>query len=531
MTFRGQDRQNSKEQRIAMTESALRGLTQAARSPAIAAWILAGLLLLTSLAVSSRRPLWFDEYATLYIARSGDFSRMAFAVKSGADTMPPYFHWLEWCVLRLGLPEETSIRLLPALGVCAGFLCLFHFLLPICGGLAALAGAMVPLAAGVVRFAWEGRPYGILFGLSAAAALAWQRIGTARAASVGMSAALAAASLIHPFAVAVTAAISCAEIWMSAKKGSWRVSALSALMIAGSAVLPNLEFIRAARANFGKYFFASASFSSFYASYEEFFAVLWPLIVLGALWPGLTLFLDGRLVSCETLMQPQPSVGSRTPPAFHAGAALGIALLVLLPAGTWLALKLLGGGLIPRYVLPMTIGAGILWGLGLAWASVPQRLAVLGCLLAIISLKIYSPLRSLSRNGMHAQTADILQFFEPILRRAQGQVVVSNAELFLDFWHVAPEWAKNRIVFIADPEKAAEIRRKDAVDRTMAGLERVGGPRVEQYRAFLERNPTFTLVANRNSFEWLAIGLLRDGCRLNLKELRGVSSVFSVSCR
>lgn len=234
---------------------------------AAAAWILSALLFAISLALAYRRPLWFDEYPTLYVARGNSFAQMAAAVTSGADTIPPYFHWLESWMLRSGLTEQVALRLLPALGISIGFLCLFYILRPACGALAALAGAMIPLAADAMRFAWEARPYGIVFGLTAVAGLAWHGAGISNVSPLVLCGTLAVATLFHPFGIVATAAIACAELLISLRRKSWRIGVWIALITAAAAGLADYEFLRASRSIFAPHFFASSGLSTVYHSF------------------------------------------------------------------------------------------------------------------------------------------------------------------------------------------------------------------------------------------------------------------------
>ncbi len=496
------------------------------------AWVLAALLFLSCLVVASQRPFWFDELMTLYIASAGSFNDMAAAVKSGADTIPPYFHYIQSLMPMSGLPEEIALRFLPALGIAAGFLCLYYFLLSKCGHFGALAGAMVPMSGDAMRFGWEARPYGILFGLSAAAALAWRQTERRQGWAAVLCLCLAAATLVHPFAIFVTGAIAAAEAFLSFREGRFRVGVWLALSLAGLTELFQFSFLSHARKSFAATFFASASWSAFEKAFRELFSDLWPVIVWVALWLGLSVLArsSSRASSHESPVEPPYTPMPMS--EFRREAVLGVALLAILPLATLVVFRTLGGGIVARYILPAMIGAGILWGIGLTHTGRVHCLVVLACLLSIVGLRIYPHAKNYLSSGPSWRGSGQA---DPILRHISGAevnpIVISSAEAFIRLWRQVSPTERNRMVFISDPPIAVKIANTDSVDKTMMGFRRLTGARILNYRPFIERNPDFHLVAGRNSsFEWILPWLVREGCTLILSSQEGPYSIYKVSC-
>lgn len=500
-----------------------------------AAWTLGLLLFAFSLALAYRRPLWFDEYATLYIARGGSFAQMAAAVRSGADTIPPYFHWLESWILRSGLTEPVALRLLPALGITIGFLCLFYSLRPACGALAALAGAMLPLAADAMRFAWEARPYGIVFGMTAVAGLAWHRAGISKVSPLVLCGTLAAATLFHPFAIVATAAIACAELLVSLRRKSWRIRVWIALITAGTAGLADYEFLQTARNIFAPHFFAPSDFFSVYLAYRELFLELWPLLVWIALWPAL-LHVLGDDPFPPSAAGPNERVSEDAGGGYRPSSEifLGFALLVVVPALTWLALRSSGGGLVSRYILLVTMGAGILWASILARFGSQHRLAAVFCLFLIVFVKANASFREVNKDCASSEMSGVEEILRPAASGRQGTVVISDAEIFLQCWRMAPPWMKKHLVYVSDPMNAVKYVGTDSVERTMLGLSSISGAPVIGYEKLVKNNPRFTVVAGHytrmGGFQWLIPRLLEEGCRLTLEMRRDTFELFAVSC-
>jgi hypothetical protein len=491
-------------------------------------WGLAGVIFLGSLAAASQRPLWFDELVTLRIAQSGSYDQMGAAVKAGADTLPPYFHWLLSAMLRLPLPEEISIRLLPALGIAGGFLCLYFLLRPACGAVAALAGAVFPLAAEAMRFAWEARPYGILFGLTAAAGLAWRHAGQGAAGAALLFAALATAVLIHPFAVLTIAAIAAAEAAAAIRRRRWRLPVWLALAAAALTLLADLPYLLATQRTFSRNFFVSASFAKFFAAWKGLMQDLWPLVVWILIW--CTVALPGRKGARSVAGS---AAKDRDSDAF-AETALGLSLFVLLPLAAWAALRFGGGGLVSRYILPATIGAGILVGVALSRVSPRHRAGMLAGLLLIVFLKIYPLFRGLSLDRSRAQNVAAAQVLALVGSRGPGPVLISNAELFLSCWRSARPEMAGRLSYAADPEYVIAAGRPASVEFTMMGLRRVWDGSIISYGDFRGQNSRFAVVAGRRimlePFEWLIPRLLGEGCRLTLEERLETFDLFAVSC-
>lgn len=215
----------------------------------------------------------------------------------------------------------------------------------------------------------------------------------------------------------------------------------------------------------------------------------------------------------------------------HSEIFLGFALLVVVPALPWLALRIAGAGLVPRYILLVTMGTGILWAIMLARFGPRHLLAAVICLFLIIFAKAYASLRELHGIRAGSEISGVEEILRPVLSARRGTVVISNAEVFLRCWRLAPPWMRKHLVYVADPKNAVRYVGTDSVERTMLGLSTISGAPVIGYENLMKNNPGFTILANPGGkFQWLIPRLLEEGCRLTLEKRRGTLELFAASC-
>lgn len=158
---------------------------------------------------------------------------------------------------------------LPAL---AGFLlmqvCLFFFVRNLAGERAGAVAAAFPAMTATLFYSAEGRPYGLMLGLYALAALCWQAAGgqwtevsgqssekarTRGWALVGLAAAIAATINAHYFGILLLAPVCAAEAWRTAvqRKFDWAMcAAIVAGMLGWVGTIPFLQAAHAFRANY-----------------------------------------------------------------------------------------------------------------------------------------------------------------------------------------------------------------------------------------------------------------------------------------
>src|SRR5215470_6837116 len=79
---------------------------------------------------AKRKPMWDDEFFTLYISRANGMKGILDALLTGADQHPPLFYYLTHQVTWLVGTSHLTLRLLPMIGFCLMCVCLFYLLYP-----------------------------------------------------------------------------------------------------------------------------------------------------------------------------------------------------------------------------------------------------------------------------------------------------------------------------------------------------------------------------------------------------------------
>jgi hypothetical protein len=119
------------------------------------------------------KPLWHDELYTYYIAQAPTFARMIHWTQT-LDLNPPLYYILARGIFHVLHPSQLSVRLPSIFGYLAAIVCVFLFVrrrtTPLYGWLAAL----ILIGSSFSPYAFEARPYALVFGFLGVAAIGWQ---------------------------------------------------------------------------------------------------------------------------------------------------------------------------------------------------------------------------------------------------------------------------------------------------------------------------------------------------------------------
>jgi hypothetical protein len=174
--------------------------------------------LLTTGYRAERKLFWYDEIFTLYISRLPDFQSVMDALKNGVDYNPPLFYeWVRLAEIFFG-DDALGVRMPSIIGVGLLCLCLYRFVsirTTVMGGMVA---CLFPLVTGVLFYAYEARPHGIVIGLAGLALVCWQSavdpLQTKRRLwwLSGMTVTLMCATLTHGYALVIFAPLALGEL-------------------------------------------------------------------------------------------------------------------------------------------------------------------------------------------------------------------------------------------------------------------------------------------------------------------------------
>ncbi|HET9087900.1 MAG TPA: hypothetical protein VFN53_10285 [Acidobacteriaceae bacterium] len=335
-------------------------------------------------ALSWAKLLWLDELITLHIARLGSGPAIWRALSQGADPNPPLLDLLALGCLRLFGNHALSLRLPAMAGYWIGMAALFGFLRRRLSGTWSLAGVAMSLAMAAFNYSYEGRSYGLLYGLAMLAVLCWAwsldpslSTGWRNGALAGMVMALAAGISTNYFAVLAFLPIAGGEMaggleLLRARK--WRSSAIRAsfhgrvwvgLALAAAPLLAYRHLIQRAIAEFAPYAWNKVSLDQVADSYMEMVEIiLYPLLALFVF--SFTVLALSRFCShCRSAMYPrwlgrlasqQAESRFRILPTHEAAAVF---LLMTYPILGYVVASIHGGMLSPRFVIPVCFGFAI----------------------------------------------------------------------------------------------------------------------------------------------------------------------------
>jgi hypothetical protein len=251
-----------------------------------------GVLLLTAvlaLVWSHARLMWNDEFLSFYsdsVPTLGGVLHVQMHSPISLD--PPTYHLLSHLSMDVAGRNGIALRL-PAL---CGFLLLeaslFLLVRRLAGYRAGLIAMTLPLCTASFRYAVEGRPYGLLLGLYAAAVLCWvaaaERGETARPRAlplIGLFLSIALAITSHYFGVLILLPVSLGEAMRSWRR--WRFDwPVVATMTAGLASIALILPGKAALAPYQRHYYTSAvNLHNVSQGYRELFVRYntWPLPV------------------------------------------------------------------------------------------------------------------------------------------------------------------------------------------------------------------------------------------------------------
>jgi len=176
----------------------------------------------------ARRPLWFDELYTFYIAQQPTVARMMEAIRT-VDLNPPLNYFLtRWSIARFGA-SPWATRLPAIVAFWGGSLAIFTMLRRRSSALFAVIGVLLFWSTAYFPYAAEARPYGLLLGLTAILLAAWDATVKTRSTHGFLVMAITGVLLLlaHIFG-----ALSLGAVWVGEAIRAWKRRKIDWPMIA-----------------------------------------------------------------------------------------------------------------------------------------------------------------------------------------------------------------------------------------------------------------------------------------------------------
>lgn len=504
-------------------------LTVTAREKLI--WAMMGGLLtytvIRGVVAAAAKNLWYDELLTLAIVAQPTIHGMWNAVSSAFDGQPPPFYLIERAALKLAPTEEVALRLPSILGMTCTVACVFVYIKRWKSSWLAFLGATLFLSTGLYRgFVAEARPYSLMAACIALALISYQRLLSPLWATL-LGLFLALAQCLHYYAIFVTAAFGLAESirLLRSRQVRWQFwIALAVGVVPLYLFWPLLLRIKA---------FSGAHFWSHLAAAElpkTYGSLLWTstdygmgvaaICFAGVVGPYLWRFFTGS-----------GSVWAEATADELAQDALVIGLLGL-PILVFAASRVAHVGIALRYVLPTVLG--VILALARIFSRASTKTATLFSIFvfAVVGISELSFWRSVPRHP--AQAPDVrLEEMVQKAGRPELLVVVSDGLTYVQLAHYASPLSKQRLVYLADPERVIENVGADTLEKGILALRQYMPLQVRDFSEFVRSHHEFLLYVEDPGygFDWLPAYFTREAASVKVLAIEGNQKLYMVTLK
>jgi 4-amino-4-deoxy-L-arabinose transferase-like glycosyltransferase len=447
------------------------------------------------------RPLWFDEYLTIYYSRLSPHNLWE-ALAQGADGQPPLSYWITHLSFRIFGESAFATRLPQTVAFLIFLACLYHFVArrtaPLYGGVAML----FPFATLAGQYTSEGRPYAMLLAAFGIGIVCWQAAAEGRArrlSLLGIFLTTTCGVCTHYFAALMLFPIGCAELarW-------WRLRRVDvAPLLAGILGLWPLAMFRPlihANQVYQNHFWNKVSPSFLSGVWSDLYENAIPWMLLSAVAIALTLCFRSR---------GWRSRGESEPSGLAVEEVVLSAALLFLPMAGFALAVLVTGTVHARYVMASIGGAAALIA-SLAYAydrGRPMVGTALICSLGLIfGVHEAHHIRRAYQNGGRRP-----EYFEDY---GGNDIAIASPFDFMLLTYPAPGVRAARFTYLADPEASVRQIDSDTCDRLLLVLRHWARLRVSAFRDYTNSHSSFLLLTHVDNGLWI------------MQELRDQRAVF-----
>ena len=484
---------------------------------------------------AATRLLWYDELCTWIVAMQPGLLSIWHALMRAADSHPPPYYAIEKFFGSLIHNEQIAFRLPSILGFCVVELCLFLWVKKCHNAATAFVASLIPLMTPLYStYAVEARPYCVLAACLSVAMLGYQR-ATSRFWILVLALSLFAAECSHYYAVFMLIPFFGAETLYLLKTKCIRWAVWISLCAGFVPLLVCWPLLMRFKAHYlGTIWYGQSTLIGTLRVYAWLFGVSYAAPNSGILDKTVVVLLAFAIAFAAALLLYR-SFRENSPqkPGFHEDVL--VAGILLCPLIMFLATKISHTGLMPRYMLPATIGVAIVFGYGLSFFS--RKIFVLvGALLfanfAVQEAGFWFDFYQNYQLGF-VTTWPAVQ----LLRSANHvnlPVVVSEGHDYLELAHYAPPTQRERFVFLAAAAAAAKYHRPDTNDKELLILRDLAPLQVFEYEKFKQSHSEFLLFSDptpENDPDWFADWLAADGWSLQKVATDNHSAIFFVTSK
>jgi hypothetical protein len=230
-------------------------------------WLGWAILLLTavmSVTWSSHKLLEQDEIFSLQTDRVASLGKVLRIQRSYPISLePPPYHVLSHAAMAVLGPTAFALRLPSLIGYLLMQVCLYFFVRNLAGRRAGLVAMAIPALTSTLYYSAEGRPYGVLLGSYALAALCWQvaaRRGEAGASRtwplVGLAVTLALTLNVHFYGVLLLIPVCGAELVRTIGRRRLDKGMFAAIVVGIASIAATIPYVKAS-SEFKKHYYAA----------------------------------------------------------------------------------------------------------------------------------------------------------------------------------------------------------------------------------------------------------------------------------
>ncbi|MBA3973098.1 MAG: hypothetical protein C0504_02635 [Candidatus Solibacter sp.] len=451
---------------------------------------------------------WYDELLTLHYASLRPFSATVDALLAGKDMMTLAF--MAVMSAAAGLPGDIHINLrLPTI---AGYLLtlagVFYFTRRRIGGAWAVAAVLFIALSPFRSFAIEARPYAMVTGFLAVAAVGWQMLGERRWAAPLMYVFFLMSVATHYFAGMLIACLAGAEAVYAlrerrARWSVWGLAAAAALLVSLQAPL-----ILHTRTEYSGSEAYNPPLERILVTYKNYLAVeINHAVLIVALAVTVLLALMAERWRREAARA--ESGGGFSAPEL----ALAL-MLTLYPAMVVTMTIIAHTWYLPRYAWPVIVGLAILWGI--ICSSIKVRLVAAALMASMVLAFSLQTAKDLGR--MISGATERMQKggqsppgLDGAARAYPGhEVVVADPKAFVEMSYYSGHGLNGRLAQLLMPDGRLGALSESVPDRANRLLSSVIPLRVREADAFVETHREFILYAAGTGRPSWVLGYLEE---------------------
>ena len=405
-----------------------------------------------NLVLAHQKLLWSDEFFTLYLSETRNWSELWRALSTGGDQHPPSFYYLIHLIFKLVGTTNLTLRLAPLIGFGLFCVCLYEIARRVVGRRWAVVALLLPLTTPALYYATEARGYGIEVGFVTFSLLMWilAAEGKKRAWTIpGLAVGLCLSVASHYYAILFLVPLAAGEVVRTRLRRSIDVPVYCAFL---GALIPLVLFapVILKAQTYSGHFWAVPFWGQFLLWYHNMTGYM-PFLLLAA--AGLNFLL--RLPA-------SPDSRKATSP-LDAHIAVALTSTMLLPIMGIIVAQFITHAFYDRYFIAALPGTCIvaLWGLRRI-----MRNDTAGTALISISCIL---LFAVGWSGLHKEEIANLRKIRSVatlLRRTEdAPIIVSDYPEFHLLSFYGRRDLANRLVYTADPYLSTRYLGFDTIDR------------------------------------------------------------------